>query len=777
MHHRIASIAVILLWTAVVSGQDWRIREPSVDGMTMTEWAGALRNQEREVRWQAAVAFQKFVAATRTSIPVLTDALDGCEPVTRNEIATVLLRRRDVADKLVPFAIRLLHDPDEDVRATAARLLWTDCPRAIGPLLEALDQSNERERSYIAVALNCCRSLPDDDVPKVIARWKAQARRSDVEPSSDGVLASLARLLAMSKARALPTAQRMMRDPNPRIRRAALALCRHLCAADAQRELERRALDDADVLVRCEALEAVGPSETRDLFALAALREAVHDADGRIRTAAIHGLRTYRFSSADALPDLLALARHPDRDVRFSVLLALGQFPKCLQRLALAPLVPLFADSNRWVRQEMCELAIASGSTDRAIRQALLDAIDDPVAHNVQYVCWALVKDSKHVDRRALRAKLLQVAGTHPDSDTAAVAVNCLANLDPTDERILPILADRIRSRGEVDLVRCLDQFGDRGLAVLEALLDEAEPGTAVTMLGELWLNRPSLTRAVPDCLRSRHGCVRQKSLEVLSLIASTGRPVGDGSVAEAIVPAAADPEPETRRLVQVTLQAVTPTPTALRLILNGLRDDDCAVRAAAIVALGQHHVFPEEVAQALLAASKEEGNIGSLALQVLAGSGVDDDAVRRLLVERLGAAGPLDCRDPASLVAVAERDGRGIDVVIERLDRETPVPINREVLAEWMGTIKRVAGTRRSTLPSLTHWACDWEPQIRQAALEAIGRLGPDGEDAIPLLKARLTDESADVADAAREALASVRGGSATSRAHARPCRYSCIW
>ena len=176
MRIRIASFAVVLLATAPVFAQDWRIREPSLDGMTMTEWARALRHHDREVRSQAVDAFSKFAAATRTAIPPLLDALDDADDSMRYWIAVVLQSRPDLCKLTAPAAIRLLREQEQRdkeglMRSTVVRILLPGDPRAFHPLLETLDRSTDREQHFLMTALrNSATALTDDDVPKVMAR-------------------------------------------------------------------------------------------------------------------------------------------------------------------------------------------------------------------------------------------------------------------------------------------------------------------------------------------------------------------------------------------------------------------------------------------------------------------------------------------------------------------------------------------------------------------------------------------------------------------------------
>jgi HEAT repeat protein len=775
MRIRSASFAAVLLATAPVFAQNWPIREPSLEGMTMTEWARALRHHDHEVRVKALFAFQAFASATQTAIPPLIDALDDADENMRNGIASILLSRPDLGKLTTPVAIRLLRDPEEGVRMTAARILWAGDSRALVPVLEALDKGTDRERYYLMNSVRTCGAkLADEDVPKVMARWKTQAKRLDDGPDFDGVLRCLSQVLGESKALALPMARRATRDPNPRVRRAALALCRELSDEKAMRDLDRRALEDVDPIVRCEALRRIGVSETPDLFALAALRDAVHDADERIHDAAAIGLRSYRFTSMAALPDLCALACDPDEEVRFGVVLALQAFPKRAQRRALAPLSHLYFDSDRWVRNSMRNLAFKADERNPAVQGALFEGTYDSDTRNAS-ICVGLLRTSKAADRGALRTALLRMLENR-DADCVRVALQGLAKLDPSGAETIPLLVERIRSSGDASLVTGLDHFGAAGESAAAELFDAAAPPLAEAILGEIWTS-PALTRAV-SCvgLRSNHASVREKSLGLLSTMASRGLQVCDGSVAELLLPGLDDPDPATRRLVLGILKGTTPTPGVMRMILRGFRDDDETVREAALDALGWHHVFPQPVVEAIRDASLLPGSIGAHALNVLAEAGLDDEIARRQIVPRI-SEGPVDNRELANLVAIAARDGRGIDAIVDRLERETASGLDRDAVQYLIGFVKGVPGTRRTPLPNLVHWACDWDPKMRQAAIDALGRLGPDGADAVPLLKARLVDESAEVADAARKALALIRGSSASPPPHARPCRYSCIW
>jgi len=285
----------------------------------------ALRDSEWKVRISAAEALGNYRAFAKRIVPVLLLSLrDDNVGVSHSSIAALGKLGRDSAEAAVSLQ-ELLADPDPTTRARAAAALvhfGKADESAIGPLLTALNSDAANARSAAPALEQLARKFPDK-----MAEALREAVDQDQDPlkpnffqfirnaklQNDGLFLGLARaydrgigknrgavlstLVETDKTgdRALLILKKAFEDPDPAVRRAAIASASRLAAR----------------------LELFKPQ------LLAALNDEVLDN----RIVAVQAVKQLAQRLPEALPKMVVLSGDPDLAVRGSALAALGFFP------------------------------------------------------------------------------------------------------------------------------------------------------------------------------------------------------------------------------------------------------------------------------------------------------------------------------------------------------------------------------------------------------------------------------------------------------------------
>ncbi len=377
----------------------------------------------------------------------------------------------------------------------------------------------------------------------------------------------------------------------------------------------------------------------------------------------------------------------------------------------------------------------------RAAAARALGAIGDP--RPVGSLVRALGDSSASVRRAAVKA--LARLGADPEIGRS-VAVPLLARLDDDDAEVRIAAAEALASmndpRAVVPLVgrardsapevrvavyRALGELADRraAAALIQSLRDDDENArlAAIAALGRM--RASSATPALRELAASRDARVAQAAVVAL------GRMVDDPGALDGLVEALA--RADTRRIAEDLL--VQRGDDALTLELaRRLPHASTSVEAEGITSVVEARLqrSPNAEAAAPLLEALERG-VGpqTAVLRALATTG--DPEVLVPILETLDPDAPVPTR--AALAALEryfehhERDGRAADPLLAMLG---------EVPADERARVVRLLGhtgaarALRALEPLLEHESA----QLRRAAVEAIGKIGPGGARALmPLL------------------------------------------
>lgn len=418
------------------------------DAAAVNALTEALDDKDWLVRFQTVRALASIGTAARPAILKLY-ALWRKEIIANEYITQVRMDDIIAVDKQNPSItaalIKDLFDPEPHLAASAARalgIIGKDNATVVTALIKALNNSDSSVRSSVIMSLGQLGAGASEAIPALASVLEKDEKLSEVTLNALGKMG----------ADALPALLEAYRNPDPKIRRYALA--------------------QLDIV------------QAKDARVIATLIEALKDTDAESRRSAANLLGASGDAAKASIPTLIGLLKDPNRTVRAAAITALGEFG-AEARIAAPDILPFLNQegSREQAAAIIALFKIGAGQTEatQVVFRTLRKLGDD------RYAYYLPVDFSDD----ALILTILNALRTG-DASTRRGAVTVLFRLRHLPEESIPIL---IAALSDADA-------GVR-LPVIEALKrTSVKPGVA----------GPALVQALND----EEGKVRRAAAEAL---------------------------------------------------------------------------------------------------------------------------------------------------------------------------------------------------------------------------------------------------------------------
>jgi len=428
-------------------------------------------------------------------------------------------------------------------------------------------------------------------------------------------------------------------------------------------------------------------------------------------------------AGAAGRPALEALLTDRERILRAASAQVLGNL-----RGAAAPAVPklvkALTDSHESVRSNAADSLGDIGVVSEPVVAGLCRGAADPDLDVSSYSRQSLVRlgpqalwNSVPHLRELLRSEALE---------TRASAAEACAELGRTvSSQLVDEFSPLLRADDEYTCIVAAQALAVAGPVARAAIpdlmrfIDAESDWTRVWALRALIAIGPASVPALRFATRTDSVLARANAASVLGKLGAAARP----AVSDLIRLLSSDRSTDVRWHAALAVGAIGVEPLrCIPALLEALDEDaDASVRRAAVIGLGR---FPDTGPRLFAELLRHD----ELALRL--------EAVRRL-VELVPAA--------------ADAVPRLTECVATESD-----PLIRSLAIVALGEIGPAAAPAVETLVAS---AKNGDYQVRSWVFEALGKIGPDARAAIPVLEAALDDENPVAREAARKALASVRG------------------
>jgi HEAT repeat protein len=628
----------------------------------------------------------------------------------------------------------------------------------VKPLAEAYEDPSLRPAVVEALA-GAAKNAPET---------RALLQKALADPSEDVRRRSVQAAAALERRQSgagAPLLSDGLRDASASVRALALDAIEKLPDEQSAPLLATALAQTTDPVVRRNALEAIGAQTARTPGAAAALGRAMlgparSDAV-QILSRLLDGEGPSAEAAETAVTQLALDAKAPD-EVRLETLRMLRRRPKTPDGLAA------IQGSSRVMAMAMPLLARAKPDEAPA---KVLEAMKGPVPMRA-----AAAATIGFLPRTADTPKQLKALLYDPAQEVHAEAVRSLPVLG---REALPQLIKEAKSSGAEVEKAAVETLGAQAgkLSVsaaaqaLEGVVKGARPSTrkaAIEALGRLAEAKPGLAAsALGRLVRDKVPDVRADAAGALGDVLAHG---GKEAVT-ALKAAGRDPDAATRKRAAGALGRAAKGPlagVAAKALASFVADPDPAVRAETAAALGELGPAAKEAGAALVTlVGDKDPTVRAAARRAARAIGPGAAELDKVLLASFAVASPTDKIDIASTAGAVGGAGAvraalaDADPGVRRAAAEYAGGLGPQNVASLVGALGdrdpavRVAAVRglvgAKASPALAQAARSPDPDVRPAALEALGRVG--GPVADKTLTAALADGSE------RVRVAAVRG------------------
>lgn len=557
--------------------------------------------------------------------------------------------------------------------------------------------------------------------------------------------------------------QKLIADPDPKVRDAAANAVRDIGVTDVPGLAAMLANPDPEV--RRTAAGLLASLDTIPTDAIGPIAAALADDDAQVRAAAANAIAVAGpaagLDAAEKLADAIRKTYPEEYDAEAGwtegLELTYWQALVKIGASAAAPLAKLVEHSNTLVRflaaRALGEIGPPAKAASSTLRKHLLDGTEN-TSVRIEAAC-SLCRIGENVPEAV---KLIEAA---LDSRAARYAIEAISRLGPAGEKLVPLALAKLEDDDPyarlavVRLVGTLDpEAAAKTVPALAMLVDDNQPVIRRQMALVLQKLGPAASPAAPAVARAllaeKDLAVKEEYVEALVAMGPAAKPA-----AAALIQLYADPDisPAMRRRVLVAAAVADPaSPTVAGVLVKAAADRDEYTRAAAAMALGKLDPLPPDALLALLNLAKSDSRhvVRAAAVRALAEAGPRARAARPELQSLANNAAP--GVQLWAKVAIAAMDGNVLSAApTVRAALADPDVMVRMAAAECLLLI----GPIPADLPLLLGLLR--EPAGREAAIRAIGRLGPAAKEAVPRLAELLDDRDSRVRIAAAEALGQI--------------------
>lgn len=738
---RMGSVAVPQLITALryEPGEDERAAAARAlaalgpeAGVAVHYLTTALHDPELPVRVQAARALAALGQPVDEYVPTLIAILEQESAEHRPGLAEALASFRPVAEAAVPLLVRLLPKTGEENAPTVSPKVQAHAMQALGKLGTAAGAAVPTLLDVLA--------LPDSPL-----RSPALVALGRMGPAAAAATPTLTELLTgQGEKYTLLTVEALGRI-GPAAAPAVPKLLEMLTAAYGE-------MRDAIMA----ALGQIGAAEAAPV-----LQRAAKDKTPAVRVTALQTLARLGPAARAARTDIITTLEDPESTVRLAALQTLTALDTPIDDIS-ERLQDLLQDRNASVRRAAARLLAKDKTAGKSVATKFKKNLDSPYAvvrQDAAEILWYVtgqsdqsvvaLKEGLHDDDRAVRQHTLEL----------------LAQMAARDQNAIPLLVQALKNPDEPlgrPAANALLKLGIKAVPPLsEALKDKnvAVRNGALQVLARLGPKAEAAVQGLLDGLQDEEGEVRWAAIRA---IAHVGR--GGATLAPVLAPMLTDSDDTVRNWAALALGRLGAD--AVPHLLPFVDDSRPSARAAA----GQALAYMGAPAMAALSAVggrlQDEDDVKEWMRRALTEMGRDVRPKVEGLLRLLGS--PLDSyRDWAALM-LGSRGSEVLPLLMERLadgdeyaqrgaceamtllgpDAGPAVPLLVNTMAEATGVLlpealaralgAAASGAVLSLIAALGHKS----PKVRIGVLDALARIGPAAESAVPALIERLQVE-----------------------------------
>ncbi|MEZ6126348.1 MAG: HEAT repeat domain-containing protein [Planctomycetaceae bacterium] len=688
----------------------------------------ALEDRDEQVWMQSAMSLARIGPAAATSVPALAESLNQRDDQKRYRAAWVI---GQIGPDALPFLKPLAESQDQRLRAGVAEALgWMSADGdVVLPELQRLldDDSTEVVRLSLR-SLGRFGTVAGDSVERLL---------SHNEPSVRATAAESLTAIGHASPDASNRVGELLEDQDSAVRAAAVAAL-PITDFDTERKsaLVINALTDEDAVVRRNAILAIRRMETQLALVVAELTRRLTGSDREQQVAVLKGLAACGPESRSALPQLIPLLK--DDDLRADVIRTIG-------RMGPTAVPDLFAagDSSPATSDNLAAAIAAIGPTAipeiiQALRTSSISA---------QTLAAISLSHIQPLPSDAFEPLVECLTTSHPSLQAAAASA--LRSCNRSDERLV------------AGLIRCAESSDGQVRA--------AGIGTLASLNVASEIITPLLTAALQDSVAE---------VRVHAIAAIQNRKGNAATVLPNIRQALRDDSPIVRAAAAAALGGMKADamPVADDL-LTLLTDADVQVQQASAQAIGDIGIATSESFRGLAnLLNTDQPPLLVTTLTTLKSVSWPENSVNEEDQERILPL--LRHSDPTVRIAAVR-----CFAAIQK-DHQKSVPVLTDVLSDEDWTVRRAAGealgaigpAARIAVPQLFRlMANDLDSDYSRTALRAIdaagpealpvlleglksddrrrryyaafliGKIGPEAQEAVPLLKEMIEQADSD--------------------------------